>query len=165
MKRNITVTFASLLAVGLLGCGGSDPVPVPDALIVHGDASVSAGEQQMIDRHNATRGAQGVGALTANNLLNQIAQEQANYMADIGEFTHDDAFGGRVYDRAETVGYVYTTIGENVGFDVSAEQLYSGWLGSSGHYAQIVKPEYTEIGVGQATRGLYQYWSIVFGDR
>lgn len=164
MKRVSGVAF-TVLVVLLLGCGGNDSVPVPDALIEHGEPSVSAGEQQMIGRHNATRAAQGAGALAANPLLCQIAQDQANYMADIGEFTHEDMLGGRVADRAAAVGYAYVTIGENVGFDVSAEELYSGWLNSSGHLANIVKPEYTEVGVGRATRGIHQYWSVAFGAR
>jgi uncharacterized protein YkwD len=154
----ITVTVIALL----LSCKGGDD-PITDALVTHGDNSLSASELQMIDRHNATRGAQGVGTLTANAQLNQIAQNQANYMADIGQYTHEDQQGGNVADRAQAVGYNYMRIAENVGYDISSEALYSGWLDSSGHLANIVHPDNEEIGVGRADRGIYQYWSVVLG--
>ncbi|GEM_PF-3179821 len=146
----------------LLSCNGGDD-PITDALVVHGDNSLTASELAMIDRHNTTRGAQGAGALSANVQLNQIAQNQANYMADIGNYTHEDNQGGHVDDRATAVGYTYTRIAENVGYDISSEALYSGWLDSSGHLGNIVNPDYDEIGVGRADRGIYQYWSVVFG--
>lgn len=147
-------------------CGGSgDPVPVPNALVTHGDASVSAGEQEMIDRHNTTRASQSVGGLTSNALLNQIAQNQANYMADIGQYQHEDASGGHVPERATAVGYAWVTVGENVGFNLQAQSMFDGWMSSSGHRENILSPAFSEIGVGVATRGLYQYWCVVFGAR
>jgi len=161
-KVYAALVFALSLLV-MSACGGSDSVPVPDGLIQHGDASVTAGEQDMIDRHNATRSTLGLNALTSNNLLNQIAQNHANYLADTGQYVHEDAAGGHVWDRADAVGYVYLSIGENVGYDQYADVLYNNWLGSAGHYGNIVNADFDEIGVGRATRGLYQYWCIVFG--
>lgn len=164
MLSRVTVTTALLLAIMLLfSCKGDDPVT--DALVEHGDATVSAGEQQMADRHNTTRTGQGTGTLAINAQLCQIAQDQANYMADIGDFTHVDILGGHVDDRATAVGYVYVRIAENVGYDSSQEVLYNGWLASTNHLANIVNPEFQEIGVGRASRGIYQYWSVVFGAR
>jgi uncharacterized protein YkwD len=163
-------SYATTLAVLVLGafvtaCPGGDSTPLPDVLIEHGDSSVSAGEQSMIDRHNATRTTSGLGTLAVNALLCQVAQSHANYMADIGQITHDDAGGGRVYDRAPAAGYNYVLIGENVAYDISADAVYSMWLESTGHYENITRPGFSEIGVGVATRGIYQYWCVVFGDR
>ena len=157
------MTFAALV---LSACGGSgDPVPVPNVLVTHGDASITAGEQEMINRHNTTRAGQGVSALAANAQLNQIAQNQANYMADIGQYQHADAGGGIVSDRATAAGYAWVTIGENVGFDMQAQILFDGWMNSTGHHDNILNPAVDEIGVGVATRGLYQYWCVDFGAR
>ncbi|MBN2082651.1 CAP domain-containing protein [bacterium] len=163
MRGLNTALLVIICLLWMSACGGSDPVPVPEGLVQHGDATVSAGEQDMINRHNATRAAQGLAALASNDLLNQIAQNHANYLADTGQYVHEDASGGHVWDRADAVGYVYLAIGENVGFDQQAEVLYNNWLGSAGHYGNIVNPDFDEIGVGRATRGLYQYWCVVFG--
>jgi uncharacterized protein YkwD len=166
IHRTAIVLVLCSAALVLSACGGSgDPVPVPGALITHGDAAITAGEQEMIDRHNTTRAGQGLGALTSNGQLNQIAQNQANYMADIGQYQHQDAGGGTVSDRATAVGYAWVTIGENVGYDTQAQVLFDGWMNSTGHRDNILDPAYNEIGVGQATRGLYQYWCVTFGAR
>lgn len=167
MIHRTAIAFISVvLLITLMACGGSgDPVPVPGALITHGDASITAGEQQMIDRHNTTRAGQGLGALTGQAQLNQIAQDQANYMADIGQYQHDDASGGGASDRATAVGYAWVTIGENVGYDTVAQDLFDGWMNSTGHRNNILNPAVDEIGVGVATRGIYQYWCVVFAAR
>jgi uncharacterized protein YkwD len=158
----IAVAFVSMMNGA---CGGGDSVPVPDVLVNHGQPAVDSGEQEMIGRHNDARAAQGLGALTANAQLSEIAQNQANYMADIGKFQHTDASDGTVQDRATAVGYAWTTIGENVGFDMEAQNLFDGWMESSGHRANILDADFEEIGVGRATRGLYQYWCVDFGSR
>jgi len=165
MRKFAYLVISALTVFIVGGCGGNDPVPVPEALIQHGDAALTAGEQEMISRHNTTRSDQGVGGLTANTLLNQIAQQQANYMADIGQYQHEDAGGGHVSDRASTAGYAWVTIGENVGFNLEAQAMFDGWMNSTGHRENILDPSFDEIGIGQATRGLYQYWCVVFGAR
>jgi uncharacterized protein YkwD len=119
----------------------------------------------MLSRHNATRSSAGVPALSENALLNQIAMQQAQYEASIGDFSHEDASGNHVDVRATNVGYNWVAIGENVGYDISAAQLYTGWLGSPGHYGNIVDTDFTEIGIGVAQAGIYQYWCIVFGNQ
>jgi uncharacterized protein YkwD len=165
MRQGFIALLTAMLSIVAGACGGNDPVPVPDALINHGDAALTAGEQEMINRHNTTRGDQGIAGLTANSLLNQIAQQQANYMADIGQYSHEDAGGGHVDDRATAAGYTWTSIGENVGTNMEAQALFDGWMNSEGHRNNILNAGFSEIGVGQATRGLYQYWCVVFGSR
>jgi len=165
MRQFAFALLTVMLSIVAVACGGNDPVPVPDALINHGDAALTAGEQEMINRHNTTRGDQGVAGLTANSQLNQIAQQQANYMADIGQYQHEDAGGGHVSDRATAAGYTWTSIGENVGTDMEAQALFDGWMNSEGHRNNILNAGFNEIGVGQATRGLYQYWCVVLGSR
>jgi uncharacterized protein YkwD len=41
-----------------------------------------------------------------------------------------------------------------------------GWMNSPGHKANILKPEFTHIGVGYLTGGEYRtYWTQMFVDR
>lgn len=166
MRITASLAVVALVLMNCMSCGGgNDPVPVPDVLVNHGQPAVDAGEQDMVDRHNDARAAQAVDPLTVNALLSEIAQDQANYMADIGQFQHTDAGGGRVQDRATAAGYEWITIGENVGFNLEAEVLFNGWMDSTGHRENILDSDFEEIGVGRATRGLYQYWCVTFGAR
>jgi uncharacterized protein YkwD len=158
-----TCVMLAIMTVALSGCPSSGGItPTPGLIVQHGDPSVTAGEQAMLDRHDNTRAGAGAGALTANALLCQIAQDQANYLADTGQLTHEDASGGHAWDRANAVGYSYSQIAENVAYDQTADAVYTQWLNSSGHYDNIVNPIYTEVGVGVATRDIYQYWCVVF---
>ena len=139
------------------GCvGGGDGTPDPNG---------TNSKQAMIDRHNNTRDTYGLPDLMTNQLLTQIAQDQADYIALIGDPVHVDAAGGHVDDRATAIGYPWTHIGENVAFATTASSVYNLWLGSAPHLDNITDANYTDIGVGVATRGLYQYWCVVFGAR
>ena len=129
------------------------------------DVNLNTERSAMLSRHNATRAGEGLPALAENALLDQIALQQAQYEASIGNFSHEDANGHHVDVRATDAGYNWVAIGENVGYDISGAALYTGWLGSPGHYANIVDTDFTEIGLGVAQAGIYQYWCVVFGNR
>ena len=159
--RKLSISSAGwicvIAAVILSACGnGGSGIPNPD-----GDNSL----QGMVDRHNATRSANGAPELATNAALMQIAQDQADYIASIGDAVHTDATGHHVDYRATNAGYAWIHIGENVGFAIDAETLYDLWLNSPPHLGNITDDTYTEIGVGMAQHGSYQYWCVVFGAR
>ena len=156
MSRRFMLMSLVVAAALLVGCGSGGGSPLPD-----GDNSITT----MIARHNATRTSEGLPALSENVLLDEIAQDQADYMASIDTLTHVDALGRHVDGRATAVGYNWVSIGENIGYDTSASNLYQAWLGSPGHFDNIVDPSYDDIGVGKVDVGGYEYWCIVFGSR
>jgi uncharacterized protein YkwD len=150
--------IAGLLAALLAGsCKGGDGPVLPGP---GGDNSISG----MLRRHNEARVGAGAAALSENSLLNQIAQDQAEHMADISDLTHTDADGGLVTDRADAAGYVWVLIGENVGYASSGQTVFSLWMDSPGHKANILNTDFTEIGLGKASSGLSTYWCAVYGD-
>ena len=160
MLKHSLITFlvvASLCVCGLSCESGGITLP--------GDFDLANERQAMLARHNNTRAGAGVGALSENVLLDQIAMDQAQYMASINDSTHEDGNGDHVDTRATDAGYNWVTIGENVGFDTTAAELYSAWLASAGHRDNIEDADYTEIGIGAVSSGLFQYWCIVFGDQ
>jgi uncharacterized protein YkwD len=61
----------------------------------------------------------------------------------------------------ESAGISYQSAGENIaaGYSTGASVL-SGWLGSSGHKANIENANYTHHGVGYVAEG--NYWTHVF---
>jgi uncharacterized protein YkwD len=100
-----------------------------------------------------------------NSALTLVAQRQAAYVSTIGRLEHYDATGAGVDVRATAAGYQWRDVGENLAYTSNPAHIYGVWLQSPGHYANIVNPAFTEIGIGKVTTGRYEYWCVVFGDR
>jgi uncharacterized protein YkwD len=115
---------------------------------------------------NAARASEGLAPLQANEALMRSAQAYAQVMAPGDCFAHDCPPVPSQRDRIAQAGYgAWKRIGENIAAgDRTAEAVVAGWLDSPGHRANILKPEYTEIGVGVANGdGKYRiYWVQVF---
>jgi uncharacterized protein YkwD len=116
---------------------------------------------------NAARAQEGLAPLQPNEALMRSAQDYAVVMAPGDCFAHDCPPFPSQKDRIAQAGYgPWRRIGENIAAgDRTAEGVVNGWLQSPGHRANILKPEFTEIGVGVATGdGAYHiYWVQVFG--
>jgi uncharacterized protein YkwD len=151
------------LVVGVLllsGCSG--PIAgFPDI----GDEISDGAIADMLDRHNAERSARGLPALEVNAHLMQIAQAQAEYNDERGELSHMDARGGLVRDRADAAGYSAADIAENLGYGESGREVFNDWLASPAHAATIRDERFTEVGLGRATNGIFEFWVVVFGGR
>ncbi|HWB33727.1 MAG TPA: CAP domain-containing protein, partial [Candidatus Paceibacterota bacterium] len=117
-------------------------------------AAVLPGE--VIALTNDQRSANSVGQLTENADLDAAAQAKAEDMAAKGYFSHVGPDGKQPWDWITSYGYSYQAAGENlaVRFEDSSS-VVSAWMASPTHRANIVKPVYTEIGVGVA-QGMYQ---------
>jgi uncharacterized protein YkwD len=120
-----------------------------------------------VTRTNAERRAQGLPALTKSVNLMRAAQIQADQMASTGRLDHD--LPGTAYptlsSRLAAVSYTMAAAGENIGEGyTSAADATAGWMGSSGHRANILSSKYTEIGTAvAAARNGTRYWVQVFG--
>ncbi|HEY4502080.1 MAG TPA: CAP domain-containing protein [Candidatus Paceibacterota bacterium] len=99
---------------------------------------------------------EGGGVLQENDLLNAAAQAKAEDMAARGYFSHTGPDGESPWTWVARAGYDYVYAGENlaVRFDDSKE-VVDAWMASPTHRANIVKPQYQEIGVGLA-EGTYK---------
>jgi uncharacterized protein YkwD len=160
--RLLRLVFILAVLLGLAACKSGGTILPPGG---GGDGDHATQISAMLARHNSTRSGLGLGALSQNALLNQIAQTHAEYMASTGNFSHLDGAGHNVDWRATAIGYNWVQIGENIGYDTSPADLYTAWLGSPGHYANIVDSGFQEIGIGVADAGIYEYWCIDFGGR
>ena len=78
-------------------------------------------------------------------------------------FDHTGSAGSDVGARATAAGYNWNTIGENIGSgSVTPEAMMDLWMNSDGHRANILSPNYTELGVGIDEQGM-TLWVQVFG--
>ncbi len=101
-------------------------------------------------------------ALTSNELLNRAAQMKAEDMASRGYFAHTSPDGLTPWYWLQEVGYSYQSAGENLAVNFfESKDVSNAWMNSPTHKANIVKPNYTEIGIGVAN-GIYEGRHTVF---
>ena len=112
---------------------------------------------------NAERASQGLSSLTRNAQLDAAALAHATDMRNNNFFAHTGSDGSSPSDRVTTAGYAWTKTGENIGQgSVSPEDMMDLWMNSTGHRANILDPDFTEIGIGVDDQGT-TLWVQVFG--
>ncbi len=105
----------------------------------------------LTDLTNSDRAHAGVGALESDPLLAKAAQLKAEDMAAKGYFAHTAPDGKTPWYWLDQVKYAYSYAGENLAIDFTdSEQIEEAWMASPKHHANIVKPQYTRIGIGIA---------------
>lgn len=129
---------------------------------------LSAEEKAVIELTNAERkkADKGLEPLKMNPQLMEAARAHGANMAKQDKLDHvlDEKAPA---DRAKAAGYKYRFVGENIAWNQKTPaQVLDGWMKSEGHRANILRPEYTEIGVAVVRNGKGQpYWVQVFGKR
>ncbi|MDX9663858.1 CAP domain-containing protein [Pseudomonas sp. P5_152] len=105
--------------------------------------------------------------LAWNATLATAAQDHSRSMANNNFFDHKDRDGRTPGDRAELAGYSGQLVGENIaaGQDTPRKVL-DGWLSSPGHCANLMNPQFSELGAAYAVdpksdAGIY--WTSLFG--
>lgn len=115
---------------------------------------------------NEARAAEGLGPVSENKILEAQAEQYACEMIVWEFFAHENPVTGTTLgDRAREFGYNFAIIGENLAAGQrTAEQAMQDWLDSPGHRANILEPDFTELGVGIRLGGPYGiYWVQEFG--
>ncbi|MEC4986807.1 MAG: CAP domain-containing protein [Oscillatoria sp. PMC 1068.18] len=124
-------------------------------------------DSQLLELTNAQRRRQNLPPLRFSPQLGQAAQRHAEDMVRNRFFSHTGSNGSSLGDRVKATGYSYSYIGENISAGRSTPtEAIQGWMNSSGHRANILNREYTEIGFGYVTSpsSPYRYyWVQVFG--
>jgi uncharacterized protein YkwD len=107
--------------------------------------------------------------LIMNDKLNAAAAIQARDMAARGSMSHRGSDDSKPPDRVTRVGYAWSAVAENVAVGQGTPSAaVAAWLSSRGHCANIMNPDYTEMGVAFAsnpTQAIGVYWAQVFGRR
>ncbi|GAA6617247.1 CAP domain-containing protein [Scytonema sp. NUACC26] len=106
-------------------------------------------EQQVFELTNQERIEKGLQPLKANAELNYVADKYAEDMSNGKFFSHIEPDGSTPRDRLEEVGYEAQRIGENIAKGQrTPQQVVQAWMKSSGHRANILNRNFTEIGTG-----------------
>lgn len=105
--------------------------------------------------------------LAPSALLQRAALDHARDMALHGKLSHAGSDGSTHAERATRAGYSWRVVGENIAAGQSnAEQVVAGWLKSAGHCANMMDPDFAEMGVAYAAAprgGKGIYWAQMFG--
>ena len=112
--------------------------------------------EEVLKLVNSERQKAGLNALTLSDKLTSIANTKAKDMADKNYFSHTSPTYGSPFDMLHTFGVSYSSAGENIAAgQKTAEQVMTDWMNSSGHRANILNKNYTELGVGYVQGGSY----------
>ena len=111
---------------------------------------------------NKERNHEHLGTLTRNTVLDAAAQMKADDMAAKGYFAHYGPGNVAPWYWFDKAGYSYVNAGENLAVHFTdSDAVVTAWMNSPTHRANIVNPNYTEIGVGTA-KGTFEGFSTVF---
>jgi len=124
---------------------------------------------RVLDLTNAEREKAGLAPLTASPELQDAAQSYSQVLASTGCFEHTCGSVPNFADRDGQAGYTgWTALGENIAAGYpTPEAVVAGWMASPGHRANILSPNFTELGVGltSADNRFGTYWAQEFGAR
>lgn len=142
------------------------------------DCGIHALRETMLSEVNAARAkGRSCGArrlppatpLAWNDALTSAAASHSADMARRDYFGHTSPEGKRVGTRVTAQGYRWRLVGENIaGGDRSVEIVMRGWMDSPGHCANIMNPEFSDIGAACVERPgttWGTYWTMVLGRR
>jgi uncharacterized protein YkwD len=104
---------------------------------------------RVLELTNAQRLQAGLQPLKLNSKLNNSAQAHSEDMALHDFFDHKGSNGSSMGDRAKASGYQFSRLGENIAAGYATpEEVVQGLLNSPGHRANLLNPNYREIGIG-----------------
>jgi hypothetical protein len=101
----------------------------------------AADEAQFVAMVNQTRAGVGAPPLSVDGQLTALARQHAQVMADAGTIFHANPISAGV-----TAPWI--KLGENVGTGPSVPPIMTAFINSAKHYANIIDPSFTSIGVG-----------------
>jgi uncharacterized protein YkwD len=140
------------LFVTKLGEEDTQRLDLPDNLTLAPDPQA---ERQMFDLVNEERANVGLKALVWDDRLVPIARQHSEEMFKLKYFSHQSPVKGSPFDRLKAGGVTYTRAGENLAYAQSVTIAHRGLMQSQGHRENILRPEFTRIGIGVISAGAY----------
>lgn len=104
---------------------------------------------QVVSLVNKERAKAGLGALnTSNATLTRMALDKAKDMYNNNYFDHNSPTYGSPFDMMKKYGVKFSYAGENIAKGQrTPQEVMTAWMNSPGHRANILKSNFTTIGV------------------
>ena len=170
------LTEAVFSEIGLYRRQGHVWIVIASPMVLPASGDLPALQQRVLQLVNEARrqprncGAEAFDAaqqVSASTALSSAAMAHAQDMATHSHFQHAGTDGSTPGERATRAGYRWSVVAENIASGItSAEDVVKGWLDSPGHCVNIMRPEFTEMGVAYVIEPGSKhriYWSQVFG--
>ncbi|MBR3036521.1 MAG: hypothetical protein IKI54_04440 [Lachnospiraceae bacterium] len=122
--------------------------------------------QAVLDLVNAERAKEGLSPLALDPAAGSAAQVRARETVDL--FEHVRPNGTQCFTALDEAGATYRMAGENIACgQPTPEAVVDAWMHSEGHRANIMKPEFTHMGLGccelsNDPQHYYIYWAQLF---
>lgn len=148
LKASFTILAAALVTIA-----------VPHA---RAQSVLHADEDRVFSMVNATRAAHGLTPLVRHEGLVDVARRQSVRMVEQRRLFHNLELRGDL----DALGLDWHWSGENVGVGPTADAIEQAFLASPNHYENIVRPNYTALGIGVygPTDAGYIYVTQVFAE-
>lgn len=116
----------------------------------------------VVELTNAERIERNLASLTRSPVLDEAARLKATHMRDNNYFEHYSPTGVSPWYWFDVAGYDYIHAGENLAvFFDDSEEVVHAWMDSPLHRDNILKAEYTEIGVA-TVEAIHKGYRTVF---
>ncbi len=136
-----TLGVVVLAVASLVSLAPAAPAPAPAAATAVAPAADAGLESQFVSRINSLRASKGLRQLQVSGELVGVARAWTDRMVANGGISHNPNLGSQV-------GGAWTKLGENVGVGHDVNGLMNAFINSSSHYANLVDPVWTHVGVG-----------------
>jgi len=140
------------LLVTRLGADERQSLDLPADLSLEADPEA---ERQLVELANEERASRGLGPLELDPRLVPVARAHSTEMFRLRYFSHLSPDRGSPFDRLAAAGIGYSRAGENLAYARSVATAHRGLMESAGHRENILRPEFTRIGVGVVAAGPY----------
>ena len=101
---------------------------------------------------NGLRASKGLGALQSDARLDAVAQDWANQMAARGSLVHNP-------NLSKQAPAGWRKLGENVGVGGTEPTLFAAFVASPGHFANLVDPQFNNVGIAVVYSG-GRMWTV-----
>ena len=123
-------------------------------------------ERRAVQQINVVRGEHMRGPLRTDAELARLAREYSCALLHRGALSHTDPDGKTVSDRVRSVGKKVLAVGENLARSTGPGDplgaAIDAWMQSPAHRENILRPDFTDTGVGICRAGTTYYFTQVF---
>jgi uncharacterized protein YkwD len=129
----------------------------PTAAVGNACWSFKANDRKMAKKVNKARANKGKKNVTLDPELSKIARRHSKSMGEKNELVHTKNLGGKVTK--------WKSLGENIGYGDSVNQLHKMFMNSEVHKDNILKSEFRYIGVGTVKKGGWLWVTVIFESK
>jgi uncharacterized membrane protein required for colicin V production len=140
------------LFVTRLGADDTQKLELPDGLTLVPDPEAEA---QLLKLVNDERTSRGLAALALDPRLVPVARGHSEEMFRLKYFGHQSPVVGSPFDRLAAARIPYGRAGENLAYAHSVSVAHRSLMDSPGHRENILRPDYTRVGIGVISAGPY----------